>query len=44
MNYEDARYYYEKALSKDPENDAIVLCYADFLKQNNEEGLSKQIL
>ena len=44
MNDEEAEYYYSKAYQKCPENDAIVLCYAEFLKSNDNAQLSKEIL
>lgn len=44
MNDEEAEFFYSKAYAKSPENDMIVLCYAEFLKSSNNYQLSKQIL
>lgn len=44
MDYEEAQFFYEKAYGKDPQNDVLVLCYSEFLKQNGEEQRSKEVL
>lgn len=44
LNYEDAEYFYGLAYSKNPQDEMLVMCYANLLKITQQEQKAQQIL
>lgn len=44
FDYDEAEYFYHLAYKKNPFNEAVVMCYANILKQNDKVNDAIQIL
>ena len=44
FDYDEAEYFYGLAYQKNSFNEAVVMCYANILKQNDKTKEAKQIL
>jgi predicted Zn-dependent protease len=44
LDYEEAEYFYSLAYAKNPNDEVLVLCYANLLKLNQDEKKARQLL